>query len=164
MNNLDQISVMRNYLLLVSLLLSGFAALTQPPAEDRIPERMALFIQKRMQLTPEEGRQFQPIFARYQKEWREVLRKNREDRLIQQKELIELQLRYRKEFAPVMGEKRVLEVYHLQDYFIRTLRDIQRDRKLRDRENERMGPPPPPAGRGSKNRMGPPPPPPGREL
>ena len=92
------------------------------------------------------------------------MRKNREDRLIQQKELIELQLRYRKEFAPVMGEKRVLEVYHLQDYFIRTLRDIQRDRKLRDRENERMGPPPPPAGRGSKNRMGPPPPPPGREL
>lgn len=139
---------MKNILLfLLSLLFSGFSGQTQPRPDDRIPERMALFIQKRMQLTPEEGRQFQPVFARYQKEWREVLRKNREDRLLQQKELIELQLRYRKEFAPVVGEKRVMEIYHLQDYFIRTLRDIQRDRKLRKREHERMGPPPPPPGR-----------------
>jgi hypothetical protein len=141
---------MKNKLtLLLSILIIGYTAIAQPGAEDRIPERMSMFIRKRMQLTTKEAEQFQPLFARYQKEWREVLRTNKEDRLLQQKELIELQLRYRKEFAPVLGEKRVMEVYHLQEYFIRTLRDIQRDRKLRDREQHRMGPPPlpPPHGR-----------------
>ena len=146
---------MRNKIMLtMGWLLMTFVAVAQPPLEDRIPERMSLFIQKRMQLTPEEGKQFRPVFARYQKEWREVLRKNREDRLLQQKDLIELQIRYRKEFAPAIGEKRVMEVYHLQEYFIRTLRDIQR---------ERMRGPAGPGGRGMNRRMGPPPPPPGRE-
>jgi hypothetical protein len=142
---------MKNKLiLLLSILMIGATVVAQPGSEDRIPERMSMFIRKRMQLTNKEVEQFQPLFTRYQKEWREVMRKNREDRLLQQKELIELQLRYRNEFAPVVGEKRVLEIYHLQDYFIRTLRDIQRDRKLRGREHQRMGlppPPPPPHGR-----------------
>lgn len=126
--------------ILLCIVATGYTVIAQPSPEDRIPERMSMFIRKRMQLTEKETEQFQPLFARYQKEWREVLRKNREDRLLQQKELIELQLRYRKEFAPVVGENRVMEVYHLQEYFIRTLRDIQRDRKLHDREHERRGP------------------------
>lgn len=127
-------------LILLCIVATGYTVIAQPSPEDRIPERMSMFIRKRMQLTEKETEQFQPLFARYQKEWREVLRKNREDRLLQQKELIELQLRYRKEFAPVVGENRVMEIYHLQEYFIRTLRDIQRDRKLHDREHERRGP------------------------
>lgn len=144
MSNLKLIYAMKNKLiLLLSIMSIGYTAIAQPGPDERIPERMSLFIRKRMQLTDKETEQFQPLFTRYQKEWREVMRKNREDRLLQQKELIELQLRYRNEFGPVVGEKRVMQIYHLQDYFIKTLRDIQRDRKLRDREHQRMGPPPP---------------------
>lgn len=146
---------MRTKLLLLPVLLfSSLLLWAQPPAgEERIPERMAQFIRKRMMLTEKEGELFQPIFARYQKEWKETMRKNKEDRLVLQRDLVELQLRYRKEFAPVVGEKRVMEVYDLQEYFIRTLRDIQRERmrggpgSQRGREmNRRMGPPPPPPG------------------
>jgi hypothetical protein len=43
--------------------------------------------------------------------------------------MIDLQLRYRKEFGPVVGNRRVIEIYDLQQYFIRTLRDLQQERR-----------------------------------
>lgn len=58
------------FLILISLLL--FDSLqAQPPLGERIPEKMNLFIQKRMRMTGGEREAFGPVFARYQKEWRE---------------------------------------------------------------------------------------------
>ena len=111
---------------------------------ERIPEKMNLFIQKKMQMTGGEREAFGPVFARYQKEWRETMRKNREDRLLARQQLIELQIKYRKEFSPIVGAKRVIQIYDLQEDFIRILRDVQ-DERVRDRRGPRkMGPPPPP--------------------
>lgn len=95
----------------------------------RIADRMAMFIERKMQLKEQERKEFTPIFLRYEKEYRETLRSNREDRLLLQQQLIALQLRYRKEFGPVVGNRRVIEIYDLQQYFIRTLRDLQEERR-----------------------------------
>lgn len=116
---------------------------------------MSVFIARRMQLSEKEMDQFQPVFARYHQEWRETMKKNREDRLLMQQQVIELQLRYRKEFAPIVGERRVIRIYDLQQDFIRILRDVQRERmrgagKRGRGFDERMGPPPPPPGRGQE--------------
>jgi hypothetical protein len=121
------------------LIITSFALQAQPPhevMEDRIPEKMAQFIQNRMELNRMERKRFQPIFQRYQHEWREVLRENRMDRLLLKQHVLELQIRFRKDFGDAVGERRVMEIYDLQEEFIRLLRDIQRER--------RMGPPPPP--------------------
>ncbi|NDF98016.1 MAG: periplasmic heavy metal sensor [Chitinophagia bacterium] len=70
-----------------------------PPPEGlpgkRIADRMAMFIERKMQLKEQERKEFTPIFLRYEKEYRETLRSNREDRLLLQQQLIALQLRYR---------------------------------------------------------------------
>ncbi|MBM3412387.1 MAG: hypothetical protein FJY19_03285 [Bacteroidetes bacterium] len=133
---------MKYFFLLISLLPLGFIQ-AQPPLGDRIPEKMNLFIQKRMRMNHEEREAFGPIFARYQKEWRETLVKNRKDKLLARQQLIELQLRYRKEFSPIVGDNRVIQIYDLQEDFIRILRDVQEER-LRGRGGQRkMGPPPP---------------------
>ncbi len=127
------------HIFLVGFLISS-TALAQPPAGPpegppdgppgkRIADRMAMFIERKMQLREQERNEFTPIFLRYEKEYRETLRTNREDRLLLQQRLIELQLRYRKEFGPIVGNQRVIEIYDLQQYFIRTLRDLQQERR-----------------------------------
>lgn len=131
-------------LLFFSLLLAGImsfsASLAQPPMGPpegppdgppgkRIADRMALFIERKMRLNERERVEFTPLFIRYEKEYRDILRSNRQDRLLLQQQLIDLQLRYRKEFGPVVGNRRVMEIYDLQQYFIRTLRDLQQERR-----------------------------------
>lgn len=126
--------------LLLSGIISGSAALAQPPMGPpdgpeegppgkRIADRMALFIERKMRLSERERTDFMPLFIRYEKEYRDILRSNRQDRLLLQQQLIDLQLRYRKEFGPVVGNRRVIEIYDLQQYFIRTLRDLQQERR-----------------------------------
>ncbi|MEY3323723.1 MAG: hypothetical protein RLZZ466_798 [Bacteroidota bacterium] len=134
------------YLIILTLFCWGLlqTTLAQPPLGDRIPEKMNLFIQKRMRLTEREREAFGPVYAKYQKEFQQTLRKNREDRLLSRQQIIELQIRYRKEFAPIVGEGRVLQIYDLQEDFIRTLREIQSERMKNRKGPGRMGPPPPP--------------------
>jgi len=118
--------------------------LAQPPLGDRIPEKMNLFIQRRMRMTEKEREAFGPVFSKYQKEFQQTLRKNREDRLLSRQQIIELQIRYRKEFAPIVGESRVLQIYDAQEDFIHILRNIQEERMRKRKGAGRMGPPPPP--------------------
>lgn len=99
-----------------------------PPGK-RIADRMGMFIEKRMRLSTRERDEFMPVFIRYETEYRETLRNYRQDRLLLQQRLIELQVRYRKEFGPVVGDRRVIEIYDLQQYFIRALRDLQLERR-----------------------------------
>ena len=112
----------------------------QPPGPDHVgppdgapgkkmAERMAMFIERKMRLSAQERNEFMPTFLRYEKEYRDTLRSNRQDRLLLQQRLIDLQVRYRKEFAPLVGDRRVIEIYDLQQYFIRTLRDLQQERR-----------------------------------
>ena len=47
-------------------------------------------------------------------------------------------------FSPIVGENRVIQIYDLQEYFIRILRDVQQERNRDGRGPGKMGPPPPP--------------------
>jgi hypothetical protein len=135
---------MKHLITFIYFLAIVLVADAQPPMGERIPEKMNLFIQKRMRMTGAERRAFGPLFARYQKEWRETMQKNREDRLLARQQLIELQIKYRKEFRPIVGENRVIRIYDLQEDFIRILRDVQQERNRDGRGPGKMGPPPPP--------------------
>jgi hypothetical protein len=135
---------MKHLITFIYFLALVLVADAQPPMGERIPEKMNLFIQKRMRMTGAERGAFGPVFARYQKEWRETMQKNREDRLLARQQLIELQIKYRKEFSPIVGENRVIRIYDLQEDFIRILRDVQQERNRDGRGPGKMGPPPPP--------------------
>jgi hypothetical protein len=108
--------------------LSGAMSQNEPDANDRIRDKMREFIQNRMRLNDDEVEKFTPIFNRYYKEWRATLKDNREDRLILQQKIVELRLRYREEFKPVLGQKRSNEIYRHQEIFIQELRHLRRER------------------------------------
>lgn len=95
---------------------------------DKIRDKMSEFIQKRLSLSKEESSKFSPVFLRYFKEWRSTLKDNKDDRLLLQKKIVDLRLKYRTEFRDIIGEKRGNQVFNHQETFIRELRDIRRER------------------------------------
>lgn len=95
---------------------------------DKIRDKMSEFIQKRLNLSKDESAKFSPVFIRYFKEWRSTLRDNKDDRLLLQKKIVDLRLKYRTEFRDIIGEKRGNQVFNHQETFIRELRDIRRER------------------------------------
>jgi len=95
---------------------------------DKIRDKMSEFIQKRLNLSKDESAKFSPVFIRYFKEWRATLKENKGDKLLLQKKIVDLRLKYRTEFRDIIGEKRGNQVFNQQETFIRELRDIRRER------------------------------------
>lgn len=123
---------MKKILLIIGLFtFTGMHAFSQQEdkGNDKIREKMSEFIQQRMNLSKAEAEKFNPIFLRYFREWRNTLKENKNDKLILQKRIVELRLKYRNEFKDVIGEKRSNDVYKQQEIFIRELRQLKQDRQ-----------------------------------
>lgn len=95
---------------------------------DKIRDKMNEYIQKRLNVSKEESAKFSPAFLRYYKEWRATLKDNKGDRLLLQKKIVDLRLKYRTEFREIIGEKRGDQVFNHQEAFIRGLKDVRRER------------------------------------
>lgn len=123
---------MKRFLLILSLLFATSAGLFAQDDDDdgnnNIRDKMNEYIQKRLDLSKDEAAKFTPVFLRYFKEWRTTLRENRSDRLLLQKKIIDLRLRYRTEFRDIIGEKRSNEVFGHQERFIQEIRIIRQER------------------------------------
>ena len=98
---------------------------------DKIREKMAEFIQRRMNLTKAETERFVPVFIRYFKDWRTTLRENRGDKPMLQLRVAELQIRYRPEFKEILGEKRCNLVYEHQQKFILEVQKMRQEQLQR---------------------------------
>lgn len=131
---------MKRFLLILSLFfVTGTSLIAQDDDNDgneKIRDRMNEYIQKRLNLSNDEAKKFSPIFLQYFKEWRQTLRDNKGDRLIQQQKIVDLRLRYRTQFREILGEQRGNQVFGHQEKFIQELRDLRKDR-LGDRPLKR---------------------------
>lgn len=113
------------------------------PPGPKLPERMSLFIQTKLDMTPTEREKFDPLFKNYLRDFAKTHRENREDRLVMQQQIIELRIKYRKDFRQLFGEKKADRIFAEEDRFREEV-----IRMIRDRRRERGGaPPPPPGGR-----------------
>lgn len=131
---------MKKYLIILLLSLSSgllVQAQDDDDGSDRIRDKMREFIQKRLSLSRNEAERFTPVFLRYFKEWRETIRLNR-DPLLRQQKVAELRIRYRTEFRDIVGEKRSNEIYKEQEFFLKELRDIRKER-MENRKNTNDG-------------------------
>lgn len=136
-------------LLLILLLLPGLSIWAQPPGppeeqgppDPKLPERMSQYIQTNLEMTPAEKDKFDPAFRQYMRDLGKVHRENRGDRLVMQQQMIELRLRYRKDFRQWLGDKRGDRVFQEEERF-----RLQVMRMIHERRKERGGPPPPPGG------------------
>ena len=103
---------------------------------------MSSFIQTKLDMSTTEREKFDPAFKQYLKELAKIHRENKEDRLVMQQQMIELRLRYRKDFRQWLGDQRGDRIFLEEERFRTVVL-----RTLRERRNQRMGPPPPPGGR-----------------
>lgn len=95
---------------------------------ERIQERMSEYIQKRLNLSKSEAERFAPVFLEYFKELRQTNQQYRGDRLVLQQKIVDLKLRYRDQFKPIMGEKRSNDVFNYERDFVEELKRVRQDR------------------------------------
>ncbi len=106
---------------------------------EKIRDKMSQYIQERLNLSRSEAEKFSPVFLRYFKEWRTTLRTTKDDPVIlRQQKIVDLRLRYRDQFKPIIGEKRSNEVFDHQQGFIREMKLLQLERR-QQRNGERPG-------------------------
>ncbi len=113
------------------LLLLNFAAIAQDDDGDqggKLREKMTSYIQTKLGLSKGEAERFSPLFLDYFKELRKTNRDFRGDRLVLQQKIVELRLRYRDQFKPIIGEKRSNEVFTHERDFIKEVQEIRNDR------------------------------------
>ena len=102
----------------------------------KLREKMVEYIQNKLALDKNEAEKFQPVFFDYIKDLHKTKREFKGDRLILQQKVIELRLRYREQFKPIVGEKRSTDVFQHETEFIKKAKDVLDDR-LQERQERR---------------------------
>jgi len=95
---------------------------------EKIQERMTEYIQKRLNLSKSEAERFTPVFLDYMKELRQTNQQYRGDKLVLQQKIVDLKLRYRDQFKPIMGEKRSNDVFNYERDFLDEVKRLRQDR------------------------------------
>lgn len=95
---------------------------------EKMRERMREYIQKRLNLTNAEADRFTPVFLTYFNELRATNQQFRGDKLILQQKIVDLRLRYRDQFKPIMGDKRSNDVFKFEHDFVSEVVRIRQER------------------------------------
>ncbi|MCW3075336.1 MAG: hypothetical protein JWP69_2405 [Flaviaesturariibacter sp.] len=130
---------MKRILYISSLfLLMTTAAFAQDDARGngaKVRERMEEYLQKRLSLSKNEAERFSPIFLNYFNELRQTNSQFRGDRLVLQQKIVDLRLRYREQFKPIMGEKRSNDVFVFEHDFVNEVKQLRQERIQNRRGN-----------------------------
>lgn len=95
---------------------------------DKISERMTEYVQKRLGLSRNEAERFGPVFLNYFNELRRTNQEYKGDRLVLQQKIVDLRLRYRDQFRPIIGEKRSNDVFTYERDFVEEVKQLRKER------------------------------------
>ena len=128
----------------ILLILSFFTVISfSSYAQDdggRLQDKMTEYIQQKLGLSKPEADKFSPVFLDYFRDLRKTNQDFRGDRLVLQQKIVELRLRYRDQFKPIIGDKRSNDVFTYERDFIKGVKELQQDRlqnRLEGRSNKR---------------------------
>ncbi|RYY40059.1 MAG: hypothetical protein EOO08_06900 [Chitinophagaceae bacterium] len=105
----------------------------------RMRQRMQEYLQTRLSLSSAEAERFTPVFINYFNELRQVNQQYRGDRLVLQQKIVDLRLRYREQFRPIMGEKRSNDIFVYEHDFVDQVKKIREERLQNRADRERPG-------------------------
>ncbi|MBA2328197.1 MAG: hypothetical protein M3413_06365 [Bacteroidota bacterium] len=128
---------MKIYLYILSFFLTiNISAFAQDNAAEgngnKIREKMTEYVQKRLSLSKSEAERFNPVFMNYFNELRNTNIQHRDDKLVLQQKIIDVRLRYRDQFKPIVGEKRSNDVFTYERDFVEEVKRLRQDR-IQDR-------------------------------
>lgn len=133
---------------IVYILVFVFSLLNVSLAQDdndvggKLREKMIEYIHHKLDLSRAEAEKFQPLLLDYLRDMRNTKQQFRGDKLILQQKIIDLRIRYRDQFKPVIGEKRSNEVFQHEREFVEQAIRERNDRlqnRLDNRANKKNG-------------------------
>ena len=131
------------YILIFSFSLSSVSfAQDADDAGGKLREKMVEYIQNKLGLSKSEAEKFQPVFLDYLKDMKTTKQQFRGDKLILQQKIVDLRIRYRDQFKPIIGEARSNAVFQHEREFIEQAIKERNDRlqnRLDGRANKKSG-------------------------
>jgi hypothetical protein len=113
---------------LILLNTTSFAQEDDSKNGEKVRERMTEYIQKRLNLSKNEAERFSPVFMDYFTELRKTNQQYKADRLILQQKIVDLRLRYRDQFKPIIGDKRSNDVFMYERDFVDEVKRLRQER------------------------------------
>jgi hypothetical protein len=131
------------YILVFALSLSSVSfAQGDEDAGGKLRDKMIEYIQNKLNLSKGEAEKFQPVFLDYLKDMRSTKQQFGGDRLILQQKIVDLRIRYRDQFKPIIGEPRSNAVFQHEHDFVEKAIQERNDRlqnRLDSRANKKTG-------------------------
>lgn len=123
------------YILFFLLTIQPAFAQDEQPGAVKLREKMVEYIQAKLGLGKAEAEKFQPIFLDYFRELHKTNKEFKGDRLVLQQKIVEVRLRYREQFKPVIGEKRSNDVFTYERDFVQKVKDLRDERRQEHQES-----------------------------
>lgn len=131
------------YILIFAFTISNVSfAQDDNDAGGKLRDRMIEYIQNKLGMSKAEAEKFQPVFLDYLKDLRTTKQQFKGDRLVLQQKIIDLRIRYRDQFKPIIGEKRSNEVFQHEREFVEKAIQERNDRiqnRIESRANKKSG-------------------------
>ena len=132
------------YILIFAFSLSNVSfAQDDDEAGGKLREKMVEYIQTKLGLSKSEAEKFQPVFLDYLKDMRSTKQQFKGgDKLILQQKIVDLRIRYRDQFKPIIGEARSNAVFQHERDFVEKVIQERNDRlqnRLDGRANKKSG-------------------------
>jgi hypothetical protein len=108
----------------------------------KLRDKMIEYIQNKLGLSKAEAEKFQPVFLDYLKDMRATKQQYKGDRLVLQQKIIDLRIRYRDQFKPIIGEQRSNAVFQHEREFVEKAIQERNERlqnRLDGRANKKTG-------------------------
>jgi hypothetical protein len=127
---------MKNFLLILSFLLTGFTSFAQRPEaatkRERIQALKIAFITQKLELTSDEAQRFWPVYNRYEAELHQTMQDNKGGDVIDNEEkMLNIRKKYRTEFSRVLGQPKMNKLFATEKEFRGVLM-----RQLKERRNQ----------------------------
>jgi hypothetical protein len=121
------------YILLFFFAIQPAFAQDEQPGEAKVREKMVEYIQVRLGLSKAEAERFQPVFVDYFKELKRTNKDFKGRGLELQQKIVEVRLRFRDQFKPIIGEKRSNDVFEHEREFVKKIKQ-----EINERRQERQ--------------------------
>ena len=119
------------YVLVLVFSLSGVSnaqSLVDNSGVGRIREKLVQYVEDKLTLSRDETSRFEPIYMNYLRDLRSTNQQYKGDKLVLQDKVVELRLRYRDQFKPIIGEKRSNDVFVYEREFVKQAREEMQTR------------------------------------
>lgn len=126
---------MKNFLMILSFLFTGFTSFAQQPdaatKREKVQALKIAFITQKLELTSDEAQRFWPVYNNYEAELHQTMQANKGGDVIENEEkLLNIRKKYRTEFSRVLGQPKMNKLFASEKEFRGVLM-----RQLKERRN-----------------------------